>query len=123
MTFRLTSPNFVPDRPLPVRQTSDGEDFSPALDWGDPPPGTKSFALIVHDPDAPDPASADRVVAIVGVDGRVPTPETMEETLRFCCELPVDSIQFSVTTPFPGTEHHARATTAEVAKAASRIFA
>jgi hypothetical protein len=55
MTFRLTSPNFVPDRPLPVRQTSDGEDFSPGLDWGDPPAGTKSFALIVHDPDAPDP--------------------------------------------------------------------
>lgn len=40
------------------------------------------------------------------------TPETMEETLKFCCELPVDSIQFSVTTPFPGTEHHARATSA-----------
>ncbi len=37
------------------------------------------------------------------------TPETMQETLAFACSLPVDSIQFSVTTPFPGTEHYARA--------------
>lgn len=37
------------------------------------------------------------------------TPETMQETLSYACSLPVDSIQFSVTTPFPGTEHYARA--------------
>jgi anaerobic magnesium-protoporphyrin IX monomethyl ester cyclase len=37
------------------------------------------------------------------------TPETMQETLDYICSLPVDSVQFSVTTPFPGTEHHARA--------------
>ena len=37
------------------------------------------------------------------------TPETMQQTLDYACALPVDSIQFSVTTPFPGTEHHARA--------------
>lgn len=37
------------------------------------------------------------------------TPETMQETLDFACSLPIDSVQFSVTTPFPGTEHYARA--------------
>ncbi|MET0389358.1 MAG: radical SAM protein [Polyangiales bacterium] len=37
------------------------------------------------------------------------TPETMQETLDYACTLGVDSIQFSVTTPFPGTEHYARA--------------
>jgi radical SAM superfamily enzyme YgiQ (UPF0313 family) len=37
------------------------------------------------------------------------TPETMQRTLDFCCSLPVDSIQFSTTTPFPGTEHHRNA--------------
>lgn len=37
------------------------------------------------------------------------TPETMQRTLDFCCGLPVDSIQFSTTTPFPGTEHYRRA--------------
>ena len=37
------------------------------------------------------------------------TPETMQETLDFCCSLSVDSIQFSVVTPFPGTEHYRNA--------------
>jgi radical SAM superfamily enzyme YgiQ (UPF0313 family) len=40
------------------------------------------------------------------------TPATMQETLDYICSLPVDSVQFSVTTPFPGTEHHKRATKA-----------
>jgi anaerobic magnesium-protoporphyrin IX monomethyl ester cyclase len=40
------------------------------------------------------------------------TPATMQETLDYVCGLPVDSIQFSVTTPFPGTEHHQRASAA-----------
>jgi Raf kinase inhibitor-like YbhB/YbcL family protein len=30
-----------------------GENVSPALEWSNPPAGTKSFALMVHDPDAP----------------------------------------------------------------------
>jgi radical SAM superfamily enzyme YgiQ (UPF0313 family) len=37
------------------------------------------------------------------------TPDTMHKTLDFCCDLPVDSIQFSTTTPFPGTEHYRNA--------------
>jgi len=37
------------------------------------------------------------------------TPETMQKTLDFCCSLPADSIQFSTTTPFPGTEHYRNA--------------
>lgn len=37
------------------------------------------------------------------------TPETMQKTLDFCCSLSVDSIQFSTTTPFPGTEHYRNA--------------
>jgi radical SAM superfamily enzyme YgiQ (UPF0313 family) len=37
------------------------------------------------------------------------TPETMQRTLDFCCSLPADSIQFSTTTPFPGTEHYRNA--------------
>ncbi len=35
--------------------TVDGKNVSPELAWSDVPAGTKSFALYVHDPDAPDP--------------------------------------------------------------------
>ena len=40
---------------IPGEYTCDGPDASPALEWSGAPPGTKSFALIVDDPDAPDP--------------------------------------------------------------------
>jgi Raf kinase inhibitor-like YbhB/YbcL family protein len=38
---------------IPARSTCDGENISPALSWEDAPTGTKAFALILHDPDAP----------------------------------------------------------------------
>jgi Raf kinase inhibitor-like YbhB/YbcL family protein len=60
MTFHLTSPSFADGQPSPARHTSDDEDVSPALHWTDPPLGTKSFALVVHDPDAPDPRASER---------------------------------------------------------------
>jgi Raf kinase inhibitor-like YbhB/YbcL family protein len=52
----LTSTAFRHEAAIPARHTCQGEDLSPPLAWSDPPPGTKSFALIVDDPDAPDPA-------------------------------------------------------------------
>jgi Raf kinase inhibitor-like YbhB/YbcL family protein len=52
-SFDLTSPAFSSGGPIPQKYTCQGEDISPALAWGDPPAGTKSFALIVDDPDAP----------------------------------------------------------------------
>jgi Raf kinase inhibitor-like YbhB/YbcL family protein len=56
-TFKLTSPDFGPDKPFDDKFTfkglgCSGANVSPALSWENPPPGTKSFALMVHDPDA-----------------------------------------------------------------------
>jgi Raf kinase inhibitor-like YbhB/YbcL family protein len=55
--LRLASPSFEPAGAIPARHTCDGADVSPALRWSGVPPGTMSFALIVDDPDAPDPAA------------------------------------------------------------------
>ena len=53
----VTSPAFEKQGAIPKRFTCDGEDISPALAWSNAPEGTKTFALIVDDPDAPDPAN------------------------------------------------------------------
>ena len=58
--LQLRSPDFQADGPLPARFTCDGESVSPALQWTGMPSGTRSLALIVDDPDAPDPAAPQR---------------------------------------------------------------
>jgi Raf kinase inhibitor-like YbhB/YbcL family protein len=55
MTFTLSSPAFAAGGDIPARYTCEGEDISPPLVWSAPPRGTKSLALVVDDPDAPDP--------------------------------------------------------------------
>lgn len=55
--MKLTSPSFKNQGDIPKKHTCDGQDISPALAWADAPQGTKSFVLIVDDPDAPDPAN------------------------------------------------------------------
>jgi Raf kinase inhibitor-like YbhB/YbcL family protein len=61
MPFRLTSSAFTPGGSIPSRYTCEGADASPPLEWSDAPDGTRTFALIVDDPDAPDPAKPQRV--------------------------------------------------------------
>ena len=56
-TMKLTSPSFENQGDIPKKHTCDGQDVSPALAWTGAPQGTKSFVLIVDDPDAPDPAN------------------------------------------------------------------
>jgi Raf kinase inhibitor-like YbhB/YbcL family protein len=51
--MKLTSPAFAPESEIPRKHTCDGEDVSPELAWSDAPAGTKEFALIMDDPDAP----------------------------------------------------------------------
>ena len=57
MSLRVSSTAFSPNGEIPQRHTGDGEDLSPPIQWADAPAGTRSFAVIVDDPDAPDPAA------------------------------------------------------------------
>lgn len=50
--FRLTSPAFEHDTPLPLRYSGDDDDLSPPLAWTGAPVGTKELVLICDDPDA-----------------------------------------------------------------------
>ncbi|HLI35463.1 MAG TPA: YbhB/YbcL family Raf kinase inhibitor-like protein [Terriglobia bacterium] len=52
-SLQLKSDAFKSGDAIPSRYTCEGKDTSPALSWTDPPAGTKSFTLIVTDPDAP----------------------------------------------------------------------
>ena len=56
--FKLISPEIKPNGVIAEEQVFNGfgcsgKNISPALKWSDAPKGTKSFALLVHDPDAP----------------------------------------------------------------------
>jgi len=53
MQFALSSPAFTQGQPIPRKYSCDGQDVSPPLSWGEPPPHTRSFVLIADDPDAP----------------------------------------------------------------------
>jgi len=57
VSLQLSSTAFAANQPIPKTCTCDGGDHSPPLAWSGAPAGTKSFALIVDDPDAPDPAA------------------------------------------------------------------
>jgi Raf kinase inhibitor-like YbhB/YbcL family protein len=53
MALSVSSPSFSSGGDIPKKFTCDGADVSPQLSWTEPPAGTRSFALLVDDPDAP----------------------------------------------------------------------
>ncbi len=57
MALVLRSEGFEDGGDMPTKYTCEGEDVSPGLYWEGLPPGTESLALIIDDPDAPDPAA------------------------------------------------------------------
>jgi Raf kinase inhibitor-like YbhB/YbcL family protein len=61
MALTISSPAFAAGGEIPSEYTCEGADTSPRLEWSGAPTGTKSFALILDDPDAPDPAAPWRV--------------------------------------------------------------
>lgn len=53
MSFLINSADFKDGETIPRKISCDGDDLSPELSWSAPPAGTKSFAMLVEDPDAP----------------------------------------------------------------------
>ena len=53
MSLTISSPSFSNGGDIAKKFTCDGADVSPQLSWTEPPAGTKSFALLSDDPDAP----------------------------------------------------------------------
>jgi Raf kinase inhibitor-like YbhB/YbcL family protein len=51
--MQLTSTAFQAGDALPSRFSCDERNISPELSWHGAPPQTKSFVLVMHDPDAP----------------------------------------------------------------------
>ncbi|MGH7712335.1 MAG: YbhB/YbcL family Raf kinase inhibitor-like protein [Gemmatimonadaceae bacterium] len=81
MLMRLSSTAFQNMGAIPARFTCDAEDVSPPLAWDEVPNEAKSLALIVDDPDAPDPAAPKRVyVHWVVYDIPLTTDSLLERT-------------------------------------------
>ena len=53
MALRIRSPAFGDGAPIPDEFTRSGRNFSPPLEWSNAPEGTRSFVLLIEDPDAP----------------------------------------------------------------------
>ncbi len=53
MDMQMRSPAFKPGSRIPSRYTCEGDDISPPLSWSEGPEGTRSYAVILDDPDAP----------------------------------------------------------------------
>ena len=60
MPLTIRSDAFADGAEIPTRCTCEGEDVSPPLAWSGLPAGARSLALVVDDPDAPDPAAPKR---------------------------------------------------------------
>jgi Raf kinase inhibitor-like YbhB/YbcL family protein len=53
MAFTVTTPAFAKGQRIPEQFSRDGGNVSPLIEWRGAPPDTRSYALVVEDPDAP----------------------------------------------------------------------
>lgn len=80
--MQLSSPAFAHGAEIPSKYTCEGADVSPPLSWTRVPPNAKSLALIVDDPDAPDPAAPKRVWSHWVVYNIPPTMTGLAEAMK-----------------------------------------
>jgi hypothetical protein len=69
-SLTVTSRSFASNGEIPVDYTCDGANRSPQLTWSAPPRGTKSFAVVVEDPDAPSGTFTQWIVYNISADAR-----------------------------------------------------
>jgi Raf kinase inhibitor-like YbhB/YbcL family protein len=84
LVLELKSAAFASGDPIPPRFTGDDGNFSPPLAWSDPPPGTRSLALVCIDPDAPHGPFTHWVVFNLPADSRdlpegIPPEPTLDD--------------------------------------------
>lgn len=88
--MKLSSEAFSAGGKIPERFTCEGANVSPPLAWIGVPEGTRSLALVVDDPDAPDPAKPQRTWVHWVVYNIPPEASGLGEALK---ELPAGSIE------------------------------
>jgi Raf kinase inhibitor-like YbhB/YbcL family protein len=87
--FQLKSNAFSAEGTIPARFTCEGENISPDLDWSGAPQGTRTFALVLHDPDAPRSGGYTHWVVF-----NIPATVThLPEDVPKTAELPVGGVQ------------------------------
>lgn len=119
--MKLSSPAFNSHAPVPARYTGVGNDVSPPLAWEDVPVGTKSFALICDDPDAPSRARprpegpwVHWVIYNIPADAReipegisrVPSPVEVSGSSQGCNDFRTDNSGYRGPMPPPGSGPH-----------------
>lgn len=92
-TLLLSSRAFSHGSEIPKAYTCEGEDLSPPLSWSGVPAGTKSLALIMEDPDAPDPQKPQRIWVHWVLYNLPPAAMTLPEGICSSDELPVGTLQ------------------------------
>ena len=92
MALTLTSGAFLHQGEIPRQYTCDGNDDSPPLAWSGVPLGTRSLALIVDDPDAPDPKAPKMTWVHWVLYNMPPEAAGLKEALE-ASELPKDTLE------------------------------
>jgi Raf kinase inhibitor-like YbhB/YbcL family protein len=92
MSLTLTSPAFGSGGPIPSVHTCEGPDRSPPLAWHGVPADARSLALIVDDPDAPDP-KAPRMTWVHWVLYNIPPSATGLPEAVSSADLPAGTLE------------------------------